>query len=176
MALVWLISRRVSLAVLPFLVYSIFHVATYTRSNLLPAIYGQTQPAGQGAKTQTSGLSDNIGRFVKEYYDSSMTLVAVLEIFLWVRLLFSAITFTKGSWILLAIYTVFFRVRHSQSTFMQNAVTQLTARADGALANQSTPPAVRGIWEQLKGVVRQAADVTDVNRFAAQPGVQKKAQ
>lgn len=176
MALVWLISRRISLAVMPFAVYSIFHVATYTRSMLLPAIHGQSQAAGQGAKTQTSGLSETIGRFVKEYYDSSMTLVAVLEIFLLFRLVFSAVTFTKGSWILLGVYTVFFRVRHSQSTFMQSAVTQLTARADGALANQSTPPAVRGIWEQVKGVVRQIADATDVNRFVAQPAVQKKAQ
>ena len=30
MALVWLVSRQIPLALLPFTVYSIFHVATYT--------------------------------------------------------------------------------------------------------------------------------------------------
>ena len=159
------------LAILPFAVYSIFHVATYTRSNLLPTI--QAQP--QGSK-QTSGLSDTIGHFVKNYYDTSMTLVAVLEICLWFRILGSAILFQKGSWILLIVYTVFFRVRHSQSSFVQNAIMQLTARADAALANQSTPPAVRNIWDQFKGIVRQAADATDVNRLARQSGPPKKAQ
>lgn len=30
MALVWLFSRQIPLALLPFTVYSVFHVATYT--------------------------------------------------------------------------------------------------------------------------------------------------
>lgn len=172
MALLWLFSFQVPLAILPFAVYSVFHVATYTRSNLLPTI----SPQPQGSK-QTSGFADSIGRFVKEYYDSSMTTVAILEILLWFRLLVSAILFTKGSWILLAIYTVFFRVRHSQSTFMQSAIHQVTARADATLANQNTPPAVRNAWEQIKGAISQAADATDVNKLARQQGAPvKKAQ
>jgi hypothetical protein len=173
MALVWLFSRQVPLAVLPFTVYSIFHVATYTRSILLPTL----QPPQQGAARPASGLSETIGRFVKDYYDTSMTLVAVLEIAVWFRILMSAIAFAKGSWIQLAIYTVFLRVRHSQSTFVQSAVSQLTARADGVFANQSMPPAVRGGWESTKGVVRQAADATDVNRYSRPAGAgPKKAQ
>lgn len=161
MALVWLFSRRVSLAILPFTVYSIFHVATYTRSNLLPTL----QPQAAGTNAQPGGISDSIGRFVKEYYDSSMMLVATLEIVLFFRILGSAITFTKGSWVLLIIYAVFFRVRHSQSNFMQNAITQFTARADAQLSNANIPPAVRNVWEQVKGGVKAAADATDVNRF-----------
>lgn len=172
MALIWLISRQVPLAILPFSVYSVFHVATYTRSNLLPTL--QAQPAG--AAKQTSGLSETIGRFVKEYYDSSMTLVALLEILLWFRLLGSALLFIRGSWILFSIYTVFFRVRHSQSSFMQQAISQLTARADSALANANAPPALRNAWQQAKGVVRQVADATDVNRFTRPQGAPKKAQ
>lgn len=106
-----------------------------------------------------------------------MTTVAILEILLWFRLLLSAILFTKGSWILLAIYTVFFRVRHSQSTFMQDAIQHVTAYADATLANQNTPPAVRNAWEQLKGIVSQAADATDVGKLARQQnGPVKKAQ
>lgn len=177
MALVWLYSRQISLAILPFAVYSIFHVATYTRSNLLPTLQPQQASTNGSSTPAASGLSDTIGRFVKEYYDASMTLVAVLEIALFFRLLGSAITFQKGSWVLFVIYTVFFRVRHSQSSFMQNAISQLTARADAQLANQSTPPAVRNVWEQVKGGVRAAADATDINKFTRQSNAApKKAQ
>lgn len=179
MALVWLYSKQIPIAIAPFAVYSIFHVATYTRSNLLPVLQPQPAATTPGAKPPTSALADTIGRFVKQYYDSSMTLVAVLEILLFLRLFGSAILFTKGSWVLLAIYSAFIRVRHSQSPFVQGAVTQLTARIDAALANQNTPPAVRNIWEQVKAGVRAAADATDVNRLVRQPAAgtaPKKAQ
>ncbi|KAF2450182.1 hypothetical protein P171DRAFT_426637 [Karstenula rhodostoma CBS 690.94] len=164
MGLIWLFSRQIPMAVLPFAVYSVFHVATYVRSNLLPTI--QPPPAGaQPGTKSSSGLSDAIGKFVKEYYDGSMTLVAILEIALWFRVLGSALLFQKGSWILIAIYTVFFRARYAQSTFVQGAITQLTARVDAQLANQSTPPVARQGWGTFKNIVRQAADATDINKY-----------
>lgn len=177
MALTWLFSRQIPLAILPFSVYSIFHVATYVRSNLLPTI--QPPPAAPaGAKPQASAASDAIGRFVKEYYDGSMTLVALLEIFLWFRVFGSALLFQRGSWILLVVYTVFFRARVAQSSFVQEAISQLTARIDAQLANQSTPPAAKQGWGTFKTVVRQAADATDIRKYVGgQPGAApKKAQ
>ena len=182
MALIWLFSRQVPLALLPFTVYSIFHVATYTRANLIPTIMPPQSSAASGASpggrpATKSPLADTIGRFVKEYYDASMTLVASLEILLWFRILLSAITFTKGSWILLAIYTVFFRARYSQSSFVQGAIGHATARVDATVANQNIPPVVRQVWQTAKGLVRQAADATDINRYVggSQQGA-KKAQ
>lgn len=171
MALIWLFSFQVPLAIAPFAVYSLFHVATYTRSNLLPTL----QPQPQGSKP--SGLSETIGRFVKDYYDTSMTIVAFLEVLLWGRILLSALLFTRGSWILLVIYTAFFRARHSQSSFMQSAIMHFTARVDSTVANPNTPPTVRNAWEQFKGLVAQAADATDFNKAARQANAQpKKAQ
>ncbi len=183
MALVWLFSYQIPLALLPFTVYSVFHVATYTRANLIPTIQPPQQTPASGASpggrasTKSSPLADTIGRFVKEYYDASMTLVASLEIFLWFRVLFSAIIFTKGSWILLAVYTVFVRARYSQSSFVQGAVGQGVARVDALVANQNTPPVARQGWETAKRLGRQATDATDVSRFtgAQGPGM-KKAQ
>src|SRR5438045_2718227 len=108
MALVWLFSCQIPLAVLPFAVSSAFHVATYTRANLLPTIQPPPASTSPGQKPKASAASETIGRFVKEYYDGSMTLVAILEILLWFRVFGSALLFQKGSWILLLIYTVFF--------------------------------------------------------------------
>lgn len=177
MALVWLFSRQTALAILPFAVYSVFHVATYTRSNLLPAIQGgPAVPAGQ--KPPSSAAADTIGRFVKDYYDASMTLVAILEIVLWFRLLGSFIVFQKYAWLLLAIYTVFLRARFHQSTFVQGAFAHIGARGDAIANRQDMHPAVRNGWATFKGGMKQAADATNIDRLAGQqaPPVAKKAQ
>src|ERR1700728_3123517 len=107
MALVWLFAPQYPLAMLPFGVYSIFHVATYTRTNLIPTIQppqaaAPVAGASPSAKPtyKTHPKADTIGKFVKEYYDASMGLVTILEILLWGRLLLSAVTFSSGSWIL----------------------------------------------------------------------------
>lgn len=186
MALVWLYSRQIPLAMLPFSVYSVFHVATYTRANLLPTFYPPTPAAAAtgaaaGADkpaTKGSGLSETIKNFVKTYYDASMSLVAGLEIALWFRVLISALTFSKGGLLLLIIYTLFFRSRYSQSTFVQGAFHNFAARVDAQVANQSTPPAARQAWHTTKGVVKQIADMTDPRKFAGgpQPAAAKKPQ
>ena len=126
----------------------------------------------------SSPLADTIGKFVKEYYDASMTLVASLELFLWFRVLFSAIIFTKGSWILLTIYTVFVRARYSQSSFVQGAISQGGARVDALVSGQGTPPAVRQGWDTVKGLLRQATEATELRRYVGgqQGAVPKKAQ
>ena len=174
MALVWLFSRQIPLALLPFMVYSVFHVATYTRTNLIPTIFptspssagpSAASPGGSKAPAKSNAYADMIGRFVKEYYDTSMMLVASLEIFLWFRLLGSAIIFTRGSWILLVVYSVFFRARYSQSSFVQGAILNLGRRIDAVVAQQSTPPMARQGWETVKRALGQAADATDVNRY-----------
>ena len=178
MALVWLFANQIPLAILPFMVYSVFHVATYTRTNVLPTISPPPQsPAGAspGGRTATKSnpTADSIGRFVKEYYDDSMKLVAKLEIFLWFRVLGSALLFQKGSWILLVVYTVFVRARYSQSIFVQGAVSEFTTRGDALVAKQSTPPMVRQTWETLKGLGRQAHDATDINRYVGGQSTRK---
>jgi transmembrane protein 33 len=177
MALVWLFTRQVALAILPYAVYSIFHVLTYTRGMLLPAIQ-PPPPTPAGQKPKSSALSDSIGRFVKDYYDASMSLVAGLEIALWFRILGSAILFQKTSWIVLVVYTVFLRARISQSTFVQGMFHILGSQGDAVAQRQDVPPAVRSGWESFKGIAKQAHDQTDLNRYVQgqQPAAPKKAQ
>jgi hypothetical protein len=181
MALVWLFAPQYPLAMLPFGVYSVFHVATYTRTNLIPTIQPaqQTAPAGTspGAKPtfKANPYADTIGKFVKEYYDASMGLVAILEILLWGRLLLSAITFAKGSWILITIYTAFLRSRYAQSSFVQGQFRQLEARIDSLVGAQSTPPAARQVWDGIKGGARTFHDATDVGKYTSSAPAPKKA-
>ena len=181
MAMVWLLAPQIPLALLPFAVYSVFHVATYARTNLIPTL--QPPPAapagaspGSGSRAKPSSpLADQIAAFVKRYYDASMTLVAYLEIALWFRVLVSAVAFARGSWILLAVYTVFFRSRYAQSAFVQGAFHDFAAGGDRLAANQSAPEGVRQGWATVKRLVRQATDATDLRKYAgSQPA--RKAQ
>lgn len=180
MALVWLFSPQYPLAMLPFGVYSIFHVATYTRTNLIPTIQ-PSQPVAPAAGASPNAkptlkanpTADMIGRFVKEYYDTSMGLVAILEILLWGRLFLSALTFAKGSWILIAIYTTFLRARYAQSSFVQFQFRQLEARIDSLVGGQSVPPAARQAWGTVKGGARTFHDATDVGKYVGGPAPKK---
>lgn len=176
MSLLWLFSKQYPLALLPYAIYSIFHVLTYTRGILLPTLQPQPQAAA-GQKPATSGLADSIGAFVKNYYDASMSIVAGLELALWFRILGSAIIFVKGSWVILVLYTIFLRARISQSTFVQGMIKQLGARGDALTQRQDVPPAARQAWETSKGLLKTVHDQTDINRYvqggAAAP---KKAQ
>ncbi|QPG97743.1 Transmembrane nucleoporin [Epichloe festucae Fl1] len=175
MALVWLFSPQYPLALLPYCVYSIFHVATYTRANVIPVV--QPPPPtvdGASPKRASNPLADRIGAFVKEYYDASMSIVAVLEMLLWVRILLSAILFQRRSWILLTLYTAFLRARFSQSSHVQAAVSQLGVRVDSLVGAQGTPPVARQVWDTVKNVGRQFHDVTDVSKYTGGPAPAKK--
>lgn len=185
MALIWLVSRQIPVAIVPFAIYSIFHVATYTRTNLIPMFQSQqgSATAAPGASPSSkpqprqSPLADSISRFVKEYYDPSMGIVAAVEVFIWFRLLFPFLTFSRGAIFLFLIYTAFLRARYAQSPFVQNFVHNLTARIDATAANQGTPPVIRQAWGTVKDLIRQAADVTDLGRYINQGGAgPRKAQ
>jgi hypothetical protein len=157
---------------LPYCVYSVFHVATYTRANLIPTIQPpKVTPPPAGASPSgkpvyaSNKLGDRIGAFVKEYYDTSMSVVSSLEILLWVRLLFSAILFQRRSWILIGIYTVFLRARFSQSSHVQSSFQRLESRIDNLVGSQGTPPAARQAWDYARGGARQFYAATDVNKY-----------
>lgn len=168
MALVWLFTPQYPLAMLPYGIYSIFHVATYTRANVLPTVQPVKTPAGAtgatGAKNE-SAAATTIGNFVKTYYDSSMTIVSALEILLWIRLLLAAVFFARRSWILLALYTAFLRARVGQSSHTQNSFSLLETRVDSLAANQSVPPAARQVWDGVKTGARQFHAATDLSKY-----------
>lgn len=157
---------------LPYGIYSVFHVATYVRTNLIPTVQPPQvvpPPAGTspGAKPvyAPNALADMIGNFVKEYYDMSMSMVSMLEILIWVRVALSAIAFQRRSWILLGIYTVFLRMRFAQSSHVQNSFGVLEARGDALLGSQGTHPTVRQAWDVAKSSARQFHDLTDLDKY-----------
>jgi hypothetical protein len=171
LALVWLISPQYPLALLPYSVYSIFHIATYTRANLIPTI---SPPPADSPKKEEGPIAQKIGYFVKEHYTASMSIVSSLEILLWARLLLSAIFFQRRSWILIALYTAFLRARFALSPHVRGSISQLGARVDSLVGAQGTPPAVRQIWEGVKSLAKQFHDATDAGKYVQTGSAAKK--
>ncbi|KAI0132802.1 hypothetical protein BJ170DRAFT_592744 [Xylariales sp. AK1849] len=178
MALVWLFAPQYPLAMLPYGIYSVFHVATYTRANVIPTVSPSPAPAAAGAspgaKSGGNAVADAIGSFVKTYYDMSMSVVSGLEILLWIRLLLAAIFFQQRSWILLALYTAFIRARIAQSSHVQNSFSMLEARVDSLVGQQNTPPVARQAWNTVKGGARQFHSATDASKYLNGGAVPKK--
>ncbi|GAB1319266.1 Transmembrane nucleoporin [Madurella fahalii] len=181
MALVWLFMPQWPLALLPYGIYSVFHVATYVRANVIPTIIppqklSPAAGASPNAKPQYAQhpAAEALAAFVKQYYDASMSMVSGLEILLWIRLLLGAIFFQRRSWILLALYTAFLRARFAQSSHTQNSFAQLEARIDNLIGAQGTPPVARQVWDGVKGTARQFHTATDVNRYVNGAAAPKK--
>jgi len=173
MSIVWLFAPQYPLAVLPYCIYSVFHTLVYTRQNLIPTVQ-PPQPAAAGEKPPAHPVAEIIGNFVKRYYEASMSVVSSLELLLWLRLMLSALSFSRSALILFGLYTAFLRTRFAQSAHVQNSFAQLEAHVDSLAANQHAPPAVRQVWEGIKGGVRQFHNVTDVSQYTSGAAAPKK--
>uniref|UniRef100_A0A060TG91 ARAD1D21450p n=1 Tax=Blastobotrys adeninivorans TaxID=409370 RepID=A0A060TG91_BLAAD len=145
LAFLWLFSRPSFFTLPPFLVFSLFHVLTYLRSYLLPAL-------GHGS---SSPLSAQIGHFVTGYNDRFMMLAASIECLQFVRLLFRVFTFRKGTLVQFIIYVGFMKLRYDNSMFTRTIVKQYEVRIDSLLANPAVPPVVRNGWISFKNSLAQ---------------------
>lgn len=193
MALIWLFTRPIYLALLPFTIYSTFHFLTYLRTALIPTLIpppttpnypaggsstGTTQPGQKPKATTPNVLSNAISKFVKSHYDTSMAIVANLEIALFFRLLFGGLVF-MNSFILVIIYAAFLRIRFGQSPFVRQALATTESKIDGLVADQRVPPAARGVWANVKDGIRKIGEVTqfDLGQLAGSPAAgQRKTQ
>jgi hypothetical protein len=164
MALIWLWSKPIFAALLPFSVYSTFHFLTYLRTNIIPTVFPPPASSAPGAPKSQSAFSEKIATFVKNNYDYSMHLVANLELFLWARIFLGTLVFSN-SLILLCIYTVFIRARYAQSAFVRDAFKGLELRGDALSADNNVPDGLKSGWSAVKGAVKSFGELTDVGKY-----------
>ncbi|KAK9324410.1 hypothetical protein V1517DRAFT_287285 [Lipomyces orientalis] len=145
-ALLWLISKPLLVTLPAFAIYSFFHVLTYTRTNIFPAIgYPSNSP-----------LATKIQNFVDNYNDKFTKAVANLELVLLVRIFLDALLWRKGSWISLAVYGSFMRLRFEQSAFTKLAVRNWEVRIDSLIAHPAVPAFAKNGWTQVKAFLKAA--------------------
>lgn len=148
-----LLRPYIMLPLLPFGLFSAFHVLAYTKGHLLPAF-------GMG----DSPIATKLGHFVSTNNTKSIQVASLLEIVSWFWLLVRVVTFRKRSLTPFLVYTVFLKLRYEKSVFTRNHFKQLEVRIESAV-NNANNPAVKNAWIQLKDVAKMVGGIHLVNDY-----------
>jgi len=139
LALMWLFTTPVFLALVPYFIYSIFHVMTYFSEYVLPAI--TARPAlPQG---------DRLAQLARKYQDTGSQTVAKVEVYgILLRLLVGIISFSKLAFIQLPVFAVFLRYKYFNTAYTRTSLRELSQHID--LLVNPLPPVVRDIWIKIR--------------------------
>lgn len=134
-------SPYVFLTLSTFFLFSTFHVLSYLKNFLLPAL---------GVSDQ-SRISEQIGAFVAANNNKSIGLASLLEVYTLVSLFVRVITFSKRSIVPFLAYAVFMKLKFEKLAFTRNAFKQLEMSIEG-LVNRTGHPAAKNAWIKVKSV------------------------
>lgn len=150
-----LLRPYVLLVLLPFALFSLFHVLAYVNGYLLPVFSLEDHP-----------ISKTINNFVSTNNVKSIQLASILEIYSFAWLFVRVITFRKRSLTPFLLYAIFIKIRFEKSVFTRNYVKSIEVQID-SLVNQhaSTVPAVKNSWIQVKNILRRVGGIYVVNDY-----------
>ncbi|CAN6632853.1 pore membrane protein of 33 kDa [Trichomonascus vanleenenianus] len=140
----WLYEKPFFGTLPPFIVYSLFHVLTYSRSYVLP----------HAGFPSSSRLANQINTFINRYNDPLMMFAASSEIFLLMRLAVLFMTFRKGTTVPFIVYFMFIKFRYDQSQFTQTAIRAWEVRINNLVAGPNTPFFLKNVWLGFREVVK----------------------
>jgi len=139
LALTWLFTSPVFLALVPYFIYSVFHVITYFSEYVLPAI------TARPARPQ----EDRLAQLARKYQDAGSQTVAKVEVYgILLRLLIGVICFNKLAFIQLPVFAIFLRYKYFNTAYARTSLRELSANID-KLVNP-LPPVARDIWIKIR--------------------------
>lgn len=142
------VSPYVLLTLTVYVLFSTFHVLSYTKHYLLPvANIGESHP-----------VSVKIGQFVLANNAASIRWAAVLEVVTLGWLLVRVLTFRATLVIPLVLFAVFIKLRFEKSAFTRSAFKSVEMRAEQAV-NATGNPKAKDVWIQVKAVFHRIAAV-----------------
>ena len=154
LAFYWLISKPINVTILPFATFSIFHCATFLRTNVLPKFYSKPVPGAAAGQRPPPNWAENLGRqiqlWVKGNYDKAMNFVAHAELLILARVTIGALMW-RSSFVAPLFLAHFIRLRYHASLFTRTAVDGVAGRIDG-LVNAN--PGAKNVWTTVKRVIR----------------------
>lgn len=136
--LIWLFLPRRTLAIAPFFFFAIFHVLSFSATEILPAL------------SVSNSLYSKVSNFAKIHHERSRRLAANFELLLLIQLIFRALFWKKGSWISLILYSLFIKLKTERSVFTRNALKNWEVRIDGIVSAQNVPPVIKSQWVSVK--------------------------
>jgi hypothetical protein len=159
LAFFWFTGKPVTMSLIPFAIFSLFHALTFTRTTLMPQFLPPTPPAQAGGNPTPHPLARKLQIWVKANYDKAMKAVAYAELAILVRVILGALTF-QNSLLTPIFFAHFVRARYYQSAFTRGAVSEAQKAIEARLAQPGIPPVANQVWTQFKFVVNRWAGAT----------------
>lgn len=153
-ALIWfLMPVTYGISLLPFILFSIFHCLVYLKNVILPIF---AEHNGSKQNNYFSNLILQIANFITSNNESSLIYSANLELIVFAFILFKAVIFSKYSWYLVILYSVFVKLRFDKSPYTRSAVKAHEVRIDGLISDPRMPPSIKQGWANFKNMIYTA--------------------
>jgi len=156
MAFFWWSSKPVTLALLPYAIFSLFHWLTFTRTTLLPQLLPSGPPINGSSSPQPHPIAKKLQSWVKDNYDGAMRIAAYVELLILLRVVLGLL-FLQNSFMAPIIYAHFLRQRYYYSAFTREAVANTTYHIEVYLNKPGTPPIAFKVWTGGKQLVSKWA-------------------
>jgi len=152
LSIYWWYSKPITLALVPYAIFSLFHALTFARTTVMPQLLPSGPPATAGGPPAPHPLAKKLQVWVKTNYDSAMRAVAFTELLIMLRVTFGAILF-RNPFLMPIVYAHFLRQRYYQSKFTQGAVGLVNAQVEGYVYKPGAPPVLAAIWVKVKYLI-----------------------
>lgn len=176
LAFMWYIHRPIFVTLLPFVVFSLFHVLTYIRNGLLPMFFdGVNEQVSQARQQRRSvggpaGLSIGLGDWSSRYYGPALREVGVWEVGV------------VGGWLVLGaltwqtplyapfVYFHFLKLRYALSPSTRQAFGRVRGQLDKwVVDNPSVPGVVADTYVRVRDfLVNMGNMIMDPSRQSRQ--------
>ncbi|ORE01246.1 hypothetical protein BCV72DRAFT_265936 [Rhizopus microsporus var. microsporus] len=136
----FLFTKKRLATLLPFIVYSSFHILEYAETELIPTLFpDQTQ------------LQTRIKEFRTKYYEQAMDLTSRYEVCGIMGLLLLGFFVLRTSLTCLLLYAHFLRMRYFMSTYTRNYIDGIFGHIDRLLTTHpKVPPTVVKTYAKVK--------------------------
>ncbi|ODV85513.1 hypothetical protein CANARDRAFT_7624 [[Candida] arabinofermentans NRRL YB-2248] len=138
-----LLLPPITLAIIPFALYSTFHTLSYILANILPIV-----------PLNTDSIASRLSQLVKNYHNTVILYAANFEITTFLYILLRALLWSKGFWIGFVLYGLFIRLRFEKSIVTRSCFKNLEVKLDGLASTSSVPPIVKKYWIDFKSLLK----------------------
>jgi len=176
LAIFWWFNKPVSLALLPYATFSLFHALTFTRTNIIPKIFPPTPAPGQSERAAQHPFAKSIHGWVKTNYDPAMRFVAWIELVLAAQVTLGAVLgFVpwisgkmpfRNSLLMPLLFAHFIRLRWYHSGFTRHVLQTSDAAIQRYVDSPNAHPVAKKAW----GPVRQL-----ITRWGGSPVIEPRA-
>ena len=142
LAAMWLLTPIFSVSLVPYTLFSLFHVLKYLQNVLLPVVFGISK--------ENNSTVAAVAKFTHTYNERCMYWVGTSEILIVVLLFLRALLWYPSSWIVLITDLLFLKLRYENSKYTKAAFSQCRVRLDGIISHPSIPPQVKSAYNVAK--------------------------